>query len=372
MEDGQGVPLYRRMIDKLKKCKERYLELTEDLSRQDAMNDMAAWKKKVQEHSTLEEIVHEYDAYLKDIEERDNCREMLSEHLEPDLKTLVQEELDLIEQNLKKREETLKELLLPKDVNDDKNIILEIRAGTGGDEASLFGADLLRMYLRYAERHGYKVEVLSENMTELGGVKEIVLSLSGRHGVYSRLKFESGVHRVQRVPETEAQGRIHTSAATVAVLPEVDDIEIELKDSDLRIDTYRSSGAGGQHVNKTSSAIRITHLPTGIVVACQNERSQLQNKEQAMRMLKSKLYEHFASQQHAEMADRKKSLVGSGDRSERIRTYNFPQSRITDHRIGLTLYKLETFLDGDMDELIDALIVAERAAQLSGEQQDEI
>ena len=224
------------------------------------------------------------------------------------------------------------------------------------------------MYLRYAERHGYQVETLSENMTELGGVKEIVLSLSGRHGVYARLKFESGVHRVQRVPETESQGRIHTSAATVVVLPEVDDVQVELKESDLRIDTYRSSGAGGQHVNKTSSAIRITHLPTGIVVACQNERSQLQNKEQAMRMLKSKLYEHFASKQHAEMAEQKKSLVGSGDRSERIRTYNFPQSRVTDHRIGMTLYQLESFLDGDMDELIDALIVAERTAQLSGEQ----
>ena len=247
---------------------------------------------------------------------------------------------------------------------------MEIRAGTGGEEASLFGADLLRMYLRYAERHGYKTETLSENTTELGGVKEIVLSIAGRRGAYSRLKFEGGVHRVQRVPETESQGRIHTSAATVAVMPEVDDIHIEIKDSDLRIDTYRSSGAGGQHVNKTSSAIRITHLPTGIVVACQNERSQLQNKEQAMRLLKSRLYEYFASQQHAELADRKKSMVGSGDRSERIRTYNFPQSRVTDHRIGLTLYKLEAFLDGDMDEMIDALTVAERTAMLSGETED--
>ncbi|MBR3129202.1 MAG: peptide chain release factor 1, partial [Clostridia bacterium] len=261
-------------------------------------------------------------------------------------------------------------LLLPKDENDDRDVILEIRAGTGGEEASLFVADLLRMYLRYAERHGYKVETLSENSTELGGVKEIVLAIGGRRGVYSRLKYEGGVHRVQRVPETESQGRIHTSAATVAVMPEVDDIRIEIRDSDLRIDTYRSSGAGGQHVNKTSSAIRITHLPTGIVVACQNERSQLQNKEQAMRLLKSRLYEYYASQQHAELADRKKSMVGSGDRSERIRTYNFPQSRVTDHRIGLTLYKLEAFLDGDMDEMIDALILAERTARLSGETED--
>lgn len=356
------------MIEKLKKLKERYEALAELLARPDAMEDLSAWKERVREHAELEQIVHEYDAYTADQKERESCREMLSERLDPEMRALVQEEAEALDAALAAREETLKGLLLPKDENDDKNVILEIRAGTGGDEASLFGADLLRMYLRYAERHGYKVETLSENLTELGGVKEIVLSLSGRHGVYARLKFESGVHRVQRVPETESQGRIHTSAATVAVLPEVDDVQIELKESDLRIDTYRSSGAGGQHVNKTSSAIRITHLPTGIVVACQNERSQLQNKEQAMRMLKSKLYEHFASQQHAELADRKKSLLGSGDRSERIRTYNFPQSRVTDHRIGLTLYKLESFLDGDMDELIDALIVADRAAQLAGEQ----
>ena len=356
------------MIEKLKKLKERYEALAELLARPDAMDDLSTWKERVREHAELEQIVHEYDAYTADQKERESCREMLSERLDPEMRALVQEEAETLDAALAAREETLKGLLLPKDENDDKNVILEIRAGTGGDEASLFGADLLRMYLRYAERHGYKVETLSENLTELGGVKEIVLSLSGRHGVYARLKFESGVHRVQRVPETESQGRIHTSAATVAVLPEVDDVQIELKESDLRIDTYRSSGAGGQHVNKTSSAIRITHLPTGIVVACQNERSQLQNKEQAMRMLKSKLYEHFASQQHAELADRKKSLLGSGDRSERIRTYNFPQSRVTDHRIGLTLYKLESFLDGDMDELIDALIVADRAAQLAGEQ----
>ena len=358
------------MIEKLKKLKERYETLAGELARPEAMDDLDAWKKRVREHADLEEIVQAFDAYSRDLAERDSCREMLNEHLDPDMKELVQEELNELEDRLVQHEETLKTLLLPKDENDGKNVILEIRAGTGGDEASLFGADLLRMYQRYAERHEFKVEILSENMTELGGVKEIVLSLSGRHGVYSRLKFESGVHRVQRVPETESQGRIHTSAATVAVMPEVDDVQVELKESDLRIDTYRSSGAGGQHVNKTSSAIRITHLPTGIVVACQNERSQLQNKEQAMRMLKSKLYEHFASQRHAQMADQKKSLVGSGDRSERIRTYNFPQSRVTDHRIGLTLYKLESFLDGDMDELIDALIVADRAAQLSGEQED--
>ena len=245
-------------------------------------------------------------------------------------------------------------------------MIIEIRAGTGGDEASLFGADLLRMYLRYAERNGYHTELVDSNMTDKGGVKEVVLSFGGKSGAYSRLKYESGVHRVQRVPETESQGRIHTSAATVAVLPAVDDVQVELNDGDLRIDTYRSSGAGGQHVNKTESAIRITHLPTGMVVSCQDEKSQLKNKEQAMRVLKSRLYEFYQSQQHEAQASERKSQIGSGDRSERIRTYNFPQSRVTDHRIGLTLYKLEAFLDGDMDELIDALIVAERASKLSG------
>ena len=358
------------MIEKLKKLKERYLSLTEALAKPEATEDLEAFKTLAREHAELETIVTAYDRFERTRSECEDCRAMLAEHPDADMNALVEEELEALESSLSEQEAELKSLLLPKDENDDRGVILEIRAGTGGEEASLFGADLLRMYLRYAERHGYKTETLSENTTELGGVKEIVLSIAGRRGAYSRLKFEGGVHRVQRVPETESQGRIHTSAATVAVMPEVDDIHIEIKDSDLRIDTYRSSGAGGQHVNKTSSAIRITHLPTGIVVACQNERSQLQNKEQAMRLLKSRLYEYFASQQHAELADRKKSMVGSGDRSERIRTYNFPQSRVTDHRIGLTLYKLEAFLDGDMDEMIDALTVAERTAMLSGETED--
>lgn len=355
------------MIEKLKKCKERYEALTEALSKPDAASDRESFTALSREHAELSEIVAAFDRYQKTESERDDCLALLAESPDAEMKALAEEELISLNDSLAEQETALKTLLLPKDENDERDVILEIRAGTGGDEASLFGADLLRMYLRYAERHGYKTETLSENMTELGGVKEIVLSVSGKRGAYARLKFEGGVHRVQRVPETESQGRIHTSAATVAVMPEVDDIHIEIKDADLRIDTYRSSGAGGQHVNKTSSAIRITHLPTGIVVACQNERSQLQNKEQAMRLLKSRLYEHFASQQHAQLADQKKSMVGSGDRSERIRTYNFPQSRVTDHRIGLTLYKLETFLDGDMDEMIDALTVAERATKLSGE-----
>ncbi len=355
------------MIEKLKKCKERYEVLTEALAAPGATDDREAFTTLSREHAELSEIVAAFDRYTQTERERDDCLSLLSEQPDAEMKALAEEELSALEASLAEQETALKALLLPKDENDDRGVILEIRAGTGGEEASLFGADLLRMYLRYAERHGFKTETISENVTELGGVKEIILSVSGKRGAYARLKFEGGVHRVQRVPETESQGRIHTSAATVAVMPEVDDIHIEIKDSDLRIDTYRSSGAGGQHVNKTSSAIRITHIPTGIVVACQNERSQLQNKEQAMRLLKSRLYEHFASQQHAELADQKKSMVGSGDRSERIRTYNFPQSRVTDHRIGLTLYKLEQFLDGDMDEMIDALTLAERAAKLSGE-----
>jgi len=283
---------------------------------------------------------------------------------------LLNEELHVLAAKAERLQDEMKILLLPKDPNDTRDVILEIRAGSGGDEASLFGADLLRMYMRYAERNGYRVECLSANHTEMGGVKEIVLSIGGKSGAYSRLKYESGVHRVQRVPETESQGRIHTSAATVAVMPEVDDIQVEIKDSDLRIDTYRASGAGGQHVNKTESAIRITHIPTGIVVQCQDEKSQFKNKEQAMRVLKSRLYDFFQSQQAAAVASERRQQIGTGDRSERIRTYNFPQGRITDHRIGLTLYKLEQFLDGDMDDVIDALVLAEQAEKLRADQRD--
>ncbi|MDD3400026.1 MAG: peptide chain release factor 1 [Eubacteriales bacterium] len=356
------------MLNRLKSLKERYDFLTEELAKPDIMDDKDNWRSLMKEHSNLEEIVEVYDIYKEKTTSLADCRAMLYDHLDSDMKEMVQEEIDELELAIPKLEEELRILLLPKDPNDDKDVMLEIRAGTGGEEASLFGADLLRMYLRYAERHSYKVEYITENMTELGGVKEVVLNLS-KKGAYSRLKFESGVHRVQRVPETESQGRVHTSAATVAVLPDVDDVQIEIREQDLRIDTYRSGGAGGQNVNKVSSAIRITHIPSGIVVACQNERSQLQNKEQAMRLLKSRLYERSLNAQHEEMASMKKSMVGSGDRSERIRTYNFPQGRVTDHRIGMTLYKLDQFMDGDMDEMIDALIVAERTAQLSGEVQ---
>lgn len=355
------------MFDKLQGIKQRFDLLSEKLAAPDAMNDRDLWRDMVKERASLEEIVLAFDEYEGAKASLDNCKAMLNDHLESEMKELVHAEIEELEEKLQTLDEKLRLLLLPKDPNDDKDVILEIRAGTGGDEASLFGADLLRMYLRYAERNGYKVEYLSNNMTDMGGVKEVVLSMSGKRGAYSRLKYESGVHRVQRVPETESQGRIHTSAATVAVLPEVDDVQIEIKESDLRIDTYRSSGAGGQHVNKTESAIRITHLPTGMVVSCQDEKSQLKNKEQAMRVLKSRLYDFYHTQQEAERAGARKSQIGSGDRSERIRTYNFPQGRVTDHRIGLTLYRLESFLDGDMDELIDALILAERSEMLSGQ-----
>ena len=330
------------------------------------MNDRDVWREMVKERASLEEIVAAFDEYCAAKAQLDNCKAMLNDHLDSEMKELVHAEIEELEAQLTSLDEKLHVLLLPKDPNDDRDVILEIRAGTGGDEASLFGADLLRMYLRFAERNGYKVEYLNNNMTDMGGVKEVVLSISGRRGAYSRLKYESGVHRVQRVPETESQGRIHTSAATVAVLPEVDDVQIEIKESDLRIDTYRSSGAGGQHVNKTESAIRITHLPTNMVVSCQDEKSQLKNKEQAMRVLKSRLYDFYRNQQAAERAGARKSQIGSGDRSERIRTYNFPQGRVTDHRIGMTIYKLEAFLDGDMDELIDALSLAERSELLAG------
>ena len=353
------------MLERLKSIKARYDELTLFLSGPDAMSDPARWRELIKEHASLQEIVAAYDAYMAASEEFDGCKAMLSD-ADADMKELIHEEISELAGKMAALEDELKTLLLPKDRNDDKNVIIEIRAGTGGEEAALFGADLLRMYQRYAERHGYKSEFLSESPAEMGGVKEVILSLSGR-GAYSRMKFESGVHRVQRVPETESQGRIHTSAATVAVMPEAEDVEVDIDPKDLQIDTYRSGGAGGQHVNKTESAIRITHLPTGLVVQCQDERSQHKNREKAMRVLKSRLMELYQSKQAEQESSSRRSMVGSGDRSERIRTYNFPQGRVTDHRVNVTLYKLEAFLDGDMDELLDALILAERAAKLSGE-----
>lgn len=352
------------MLEKLKGIKERYEQLTALLSDPAVIGDQNRYRELSKEQAGLTDIVDAYDEYMAADAEIESCKAMLEEADDAAMREMIHEELNELSAKEHELSEQLKVMLLPKDPNDDKDVIIEVRAGTGGEEAALFGADLLRMYTRYAERHGYKAELMNENYTEKGGVKEVVLSLQGK-GAYSRMKFESGVHRVQRVPETESQGRIHTSAATVAVLPEAEDVEVDINPNDLQIDTYRSGGAGGQHVNKTESAIRITHIPTGLVVQCQDERSQHKNRDKAMRVLKSRLLELYQSKAAEAEADERKSQVGSGDRSERIRTYNFPQSRVTDHRIGLTLYKLEAFLDGDMDEIIDALILAERTRQLS-------
>lgn len=352
------------MLEKLKGIKERYEQLTALLSDPAVIGDQNRYRELSKEQAGLTDIVNAYDEYMAADAEIESCKAMLEDADDAAMREMIHEELNELSAKEHELSEQLKVMLLPKDPNDDKDVIIEVRAGTGGEEAALFGADLLRMYTRYAERHGYKAELMNENYTEKGGVKEVVLSLQGK-GAYSRMKFESGVHRVQRVPETESQGRIHTSAATVAVLPEAEDVEVDINPNDLQIDTYRSGGAGGQHVNKTESAIRITHIPTGLVVQCQDERSQHKNRDKAMRVLKSRLLELYQSKAAEAEADERKSQVGSGDRSERIRTYNFPQSRVTDHRIGLTLYKLEAFLDGDMDEVIDALILAERTRQLS-------
>ena len=353
------------MFEKLEEIKKRYEELTKQISDSDIIANQELWQKLVKEHAELEEIVSVYEAYMNNARQLDELREML-ELESGEMAEMVREELESTEKEMENQTNELKLLLIPKDPNDNKNVILEIRAGTGGEEAALFGMNLLRMYTRYAERNHFKTETLSSNYTELGGVKEIVLNISGK-GAYSRLKYESGVHRVQRVPETESGGRIHTSAATVAVLPEAEDVDIQSNPADLRIDVYRASGNGGQCVNTTDSAVRITHEPTGLVVTCQDEKSQLKNKEKALKVLKTRLYDLAKSQADEEYAQARKSQVGSGDRSERIRTYNFPQGRVTDHRISLTLYKLDAFLDGDMDEIIEALSLADREASLRAE-----
>ncbi len=353
------------MLEKLAKMKERYEELGERLGQPEVISDQKLFRELAKEHSSLGEIVAVYDEYAAALSACADCRAMLEEESDAELRELAHEELREAEETAAALEEKLKLMMLPRDPNDEKNVIIEIRAGIGGDEAALFGAALFRMYSRYAERHNFRLDVIDMNDTEIGGVKEAVFSINGK-AAYSRMKFEGGVHRVQRVPETESQGRIHTSAATVAVLPEAEDVDVYIDPNDIRVDTYRSSGAGGQHVNKTSSAIRITHMPTGIVVQSQDERSQIQNREKAMRVLKSRLYELYSQQAHNAEAEARRAMVGSGDRSAKIRTYNYPQSRVTDHRIGLTLYKLEAFLDGDMDEMIDALILDERMKLLKG------
>ncbi|MBQ4061501.1 MAG: peptide chain release factor 1 [Christensenellaceae bacterium] len=350
------------MFDKLDALKKRYEELSQRIADSEVIANRELFKSLVKEHSELEEIVAKYDEYNASKEELSETREM-AKSADAELMELIKEEISELEAKIAEDEETLKIMLVPKDPNDEKNVILEIRAGTGGDEAALFGMDLLRMYTRYAERHRLKTETLMSSYTEKGGVKEISVLISGK-GAYSQLKYESGVHRVQRVPETESQGRIHTSAATVAVLPEAEDVDIELNIQDIRVDVYRASGNGGQCVNTTDSAVRLTHIPTGVVVTCQDEKSQLKNKEKAMKVLKSRLYDMAKQEQERERAGERKNQVGSGDRSERIRTYNFPQGRVTDHRIGLTLYKLEAFIDGDLDEIIEALTIADRVAKM--------
>lgn len=351
------------MFDKLDFILEKYEELSKKVSDPDVIAKQKEWQKLMKEMSDLEPIVKEYTAYKKAKEDLEEAKEILDMEDDEELREMAREELKANEAAIEEYTENLKILLLPKDPNDDKNVILEIRAGTGGDEAALFGSDLLRMYLRYAERMRWKTELIESNETEIGGVKEVVMLVKGK-GAYSRLKYESGVHRVQRVPETESGGRVHTSAASVAVMPEVDDVEVNLDPSDVRVDVYRASGNGGQCVNTTDSAVRLTHMPTGLVVTCQDEKSQIKNKEKAFKVLKSRLFDLMQQEQNDKIAAERKSQIGSGDRSERIRTYNFPQSRITDHRINLTLYKLDSFLDGDLDEVIDALITEDQAEKM--------
>ncbi len=351
------------MFQKLEDVEKRYEDLTQKISDPEVIAQNKEWQKMMKEHSDLTPIVEKYREYKKLEQSIKDNEEMLSD---PELKELAQEEIKNAKEKLPQIEEEIKILLIPKDPDDDKNTICEIRAGTGGEEAALFAGELFRMYSMYSERKHWKLEVLNENATELGGYKEITFMISGK-GVYSRMKFESGAHRVQRVPETESNGRIQTSAATVAVLPVVEDVQIDINPADIKMEVFRASGAGGQHINKTSSAVRLIHIPTGMVAECQTERSQVQNREYAMRLLKSRLYEIEKEKQDAELTNARRSQVGSGDRSEKIRTYNFPQGRITDHRIGMSIYQMEDFLNGNLDGMIDALITADTAEKLKGQ-----
>ncbi len=351
------------MFEKIEIFDKRYAELNQRLYEPSVAADPDEYQKVMKEIKSIEEIVLTYRDYKKAVQIEKDSLDILNDNSDEELKDLARIELDEAKEQIEELSEKLKILLLPKDPNDERNVIIEIRGGAGGEESALFSAVLFRMYTMYAEKRGYRVEVVNANETELGGYKEISFMING-DGAYSRFKYESGVHRVQRVPETESQGRVHTSTTTVAVLPEADDVEFEIDPKDLKIDTFRSSGAGGQHINKTSSAIRITHLPTGTVVECQDERSQYKNKDKALKVLKSRLLKEKQDKQASEIAADRKSQVGTGDRSERIRTYNYPQGRLTDHRIGLTLYKLEDILNGNLDEVIDALITADRAEKL--------
>ena len=351
------------MFDKLELLVEKFEELEKKIINPDIMKDMNVWQKLAKEHGDMKPIVEKYREYSKHKKELEENKEMLKESLDDEMKELVKEEISDLEDSIEKEEQDLKILLLPKDPNDEKNVFMEVRAGTGGDEAGLFAEDLLRMYRMFADKQRWKTEIMSISEQGVGGIKEVVFLVKGK-GAYSKLKYESGVHRVQRVPATESSGRIHTSAATVAVLPEVEDVDVVINQNDLRIDVYRASGNGGQCVNTTDSAVRITHIPTGVVVTCQDEKSQLKNKDKAMKILKSRLYEKYQEEQNKDIADARKSQIGSGDRAETIRTYNFPQGRVTDHRINMTIYQLDSFLNGDISEMIDALITNDQAKKM--------
>lgn len=351
------------MVEKTLNIKKRFDELTDLISKPEIIADQKEWKKLVKERASLEDLANAHDELVKLKKELSEAEETLKSETDKDMVELFSEEVKSCRKKIEELQERIKILLLPKDENDESNVIIEIRPGVGGEESALFGAVLMKMYMRYAERKRWSVEIADYSETEMGGVKECSFIISGK-GAYSRLKYESGVHRVQRVPETESQGRVHTSTATVAVLPEVEEVDFEILDKDIRIDTYRSSGAGGQHVNKTDSAIRITHMPTGIVVACQDERSQIKNRERAFQILKSKLYDFYKTQRDKEYSENRKSQVGNAERCERIRTYNYPQGRITDHRINYTIYSLDDFLDGNIDEMIEQLSLADQKEKL--------
>ncbi|UII55760.1 peptide chain release factor 1 [Cytobacillus spongiae] len=351
------------MFDRLQAVEDRYEKLNELLSDPDIVNDTNKLREYSKEQSDIQETVDAYREYKDVREQHRDAKAMLEEKLDPEMREMVKEELDELSEQVEQLESRLKILLVPKDPNDDKNVIMEIRGAAGGDEAALFAGDLYRMYSRYAETQGWKTEVIEASSTGVGGFKEIIFMING-NGAYSKLKFENGAHRVQRVPETESGGRIHTSTATVAVLPEAEEVEVEIHDKDIRFDTYASSGAGGQSVNTTMSAVRLTHIPTGIVVTCQDEKSQHKNKDKAMKVLRARVYDKFQQEVQAEYDQNRKSAVGTGDRSERIRTYNFPQNRVTDHRIGLTIQKLDQILQGKLDEVLDALILEEQSSKL--------
>ena len=351
------------LLDKLAFTENKYEELSVKISDPSIMANQKEWRKLCKEHADLEVIVTAYREYKKVVEDLEANKEMLEEETDKEMREMLSEEISSLKAQEEELENKIQILLLPKDPNDDKNVFVEIRGGAGGDEAALFAANLFRMYTRYAEAQRWSVELMSSNENDLGGFKEVVFMIKG-NGAYSKLKYESGVHRVQRVPDTESSGRIHTSTATVAVLPEVDDVEIEINDKDLRIDVYRSSGNGGQCVNTTDSAVRITHIPTGIVISCQDEKSQLKNKDKALKVLRARLYELECQKKQDAESEARRSQIGTGDRSEKIRTYNFPQGRVTDHRIGLTLYKLDSFMNGDIEEVINALITADQAEKM--------